>query len=208
MSGSRKTATFVLCIVGAVFLLGVAVAPAWAGQRVALVIGNAAYTHAPTLATPVNDASDVGAALERLGFAVTHVENADQAALLSSLRGFATLAGTADVAVAFYAGHGVAVAERNFLVPTDARLSSEQDIEFETVPLALVERALERARAVRVIILDASRENPFVSSMREAGAIRSIGQGLARVEPSAGTLVALAAQAGMVAAESQGRNSL
>ena len=107
------------------------------GQRVALVIGNAAYAHAPVLATPLNDASDLGATLEHLGFTVTRVENADQAALLRNLRAFATASEAAEAAVVFYAGHGVTVDGRNFLLPVDARLSSERDIEFEAVPLAL-----------------------------------------------------------------------
>ena len=208
MFESRKTGTFTAWIAGAVLLLTGVAAPAWAGQRVALVVGNAAYAHAPVLATPLNDASDVGEALERLGFAVTRVENADQAALLRSLRAFATAATAAEAAVVFYAGHGVAVDEHNFLLPVDARLSSEQDIEFEAVPLALAERAVARAGRVRVIVLDASRENPFVSSMREAEPMRTIGRGLAPIEPSADTLVAFAAKEGTVAEEGQGRNSL
>ena len=208
MFESRKIRTFTFWIAGAVLLLTAVAAPAWAGQRVALVVGNAAYANAPALATPLNDASDVGSALERLGFAVTRVENADQAALLRSLRAFATAAEAAEAAVVFYAGHGVAVDEHNFLLPVDARLSSEQDIEFEAVPLALAERAVARAGRVRVIVLDASRENPFVSSMREAEPMRTIGQGLAPIEPSAGTLVASAAKEGTVAVEGQGRNSL
>ena len=206
----RKAATLAGWLAGAALLVAAAAAPAWAGQRVALVIGNADYVRvrAPALSTPLNDASDLGAALERLGFAVTHVENADQVTLLRSIRAFATVAEAAQDALVFYAGHAVAVDERNFLLPTDVRLASERDLEFEAVPLALVERAAQRARDVRMIILDASRENPFVSSMREAGATRSIGRGLARVEPSTGTLVAYAAREGAVAVEGQGRNSL
>ena len=204
----RKTGTFTAWIVGAVLLLTGVAAPAWAGQRVALVVGNAAYAHAPALATPLNDASDVRMALERLEFAVTRVENADHAVLLRSLREFAAAAAAAEAAVLFYTGHGVAVDGRNFLLPVDARLSSEQDIEFEAVPLALAERAVTRAGRVRVIVLDASRENPFVSSMREAEARRPIGRGLARLEPSAGTLVAFAAKEGTVAVDGRGRNSL
>ena len=207
MFESRKT-TFTVWIAGAVLLLTVVAAPAWAGQRVALVVGNAAYAHAPALATPLNDASDVGEALERLEFAVTRVENADQAALLRRLRAFATAAEAAETAVVFYAGHGVAVDGRNFLLPVDARLASERDIEFEAVPLALAERAVARAAKVRVIVLDASRENPFVSSMGEAEAMRSIGRGLARLKPSTGTLVASAATEGTLALDGQGPNSL
>ena len=208
MLEGRKTGMFTVWIAGAVLLLTAFAAPGWAGQRVALVIGNAAYAHAPALATPLNDAFDVGEALERLEFAVTRVENADQAAFLRSLSAFATAAESAESAVVFYAGHAVAVDGRNFLLPTDARLSSERDIEFEAVPLALAERAVTRAGRVRVIILDASRENPLLSSMREVEAIRVIGRGLARLEPSAGTLVASAAKEGTVAVDGQGRNSL
>ena len=208
MFENRNIETFTVWIAGVAFLLAAVAAPARAGQRVALVIGNAAYAHAPALATPLNDALEVDAALQRLGFAVTRVENADQAALLGSLRAFATVAETAKAAVVFYAGHGVAVDGRNFLLPVDARLSSERDMEFETVPLALVERAVERASGIRVIILDASRESPFVSSMRKAGAMRSIDLGLAPVEPSEGTLLASAAKAGKVVVQGQGRNSL
>ena len=186
-----------LCFVWVVPIL-LAVAPAWAGERVALVIGNAAYAHAPALATPVNDAADIGTALERLGFAVTRVENADQATLLGSLRSFASAAVGSKMAVVFYAGHGVAVNERNFLVPVDARLASQEDVDFEAVPLGLVERAVARASDVRLVILDACRENPFAASL---------GQGLAPAGPAAGMLVAYAAKEGTVAPEAQGRNS-
>ena len=97
--------------------------------------------------------------------------------------------------------------KRNFLVPVDARLLSDVDVEFEAVPLDLVSRAVESAKGLRLIILDACRENPFAASMQRAGATRSIGRGLARVEPSGETLVAYAAKEGTVAADGAGRNS-
>ena len=208
MCERRRTGTLAGRISCAALLIAAVASPAWAAQRVALVIGNADYLHAPALATPLNDAADVGAALERLGFAVTRIDDADQVTLLRSIRALATAAESAEQALVFYAGLAVAVDGRNFLLPTDARLASAQDLEFEAVPLALAERAAQRARDVRLVILDASRENPFVSSMREAGTTRSIGTGLAGVEPSAGTLVAYAAKAGTVAVASQGRHSL
>ena len=208
MPEGRKISTFAVWTAALALSLAAIAGPARADQRAALVIGNAEYAHAPALTTTVNDASDLGAALERLGFAVTRVENADQAALLRSLRALAAAAEGAEAVVVFYAGHGLSVEERNFLLPTDARLSSERDLELEAIPLELILRAVERARGVRVIILDASRENPFVSSMRKAGAKRSIGRGLARLEPSRGTLVAFASKAGTVALEGRGRNSL
>ena len=181
--------------------------PAAAESRVALVIGNGAYQHAPALANPLHDAADVGAALARLGFAVTRLEDADYAALRRGLLEFTRAAAAADIAVVFYAGHGIEVDQRNFLVPVDARLLSDRDVEFETVPLELVSRAVDGASGLRVVILDACRENPFAVSMQRAGATRAIGRGLARVEPSGATLVAYAAKEGTVAADGEGRNS-
>ena len=173
----------------------------------ALVVGNATYEHASALATPLNDAADIGAALERLGFTVTRIDDAGQGELRRSLHEFAMAAGAAETAVLYYAGHGIAVEGRNFLVPVDARLSSAQDIEFETVPLELVERAAGRASGVRLIILDACRESPFEASMQRHEAYGPIRPGLAAIEPSAGTLVVYAAKEGTVALHGPGRNS-
>ena len=181
--------------------------PGLAQQRVALVIGNASYAHAPRLANPLNDAADVGAALARLGFAVTKLENTDHAALRQGLLAFTRAASAAEVAVVFYAGHGIEVDQRNFLVPVDAKLSSDQDVEFETVPLALVMRSVGRASGLRLVILDACRDNPFAASMQRSGATRAIGRGLARVEPTGETLVAYAAKEGTVASDGDDRNS-
>ena len=188
-------------------LLAILTIPALAQQRVALVIGNAQYTHAPVLANPLNDASDIGASLARLGFAVTKLENADQASLRRGLQAFSLAAAAAEIAVVFYAGHGIEVDQRNFLVPVDAKLASDQDVEFDTVPLALVMRSVGRASGLRLVILDACRANPFAVAMQRAGATRSIGRGLARVEPAGETLVAYAAKGGTVAADGEGRNS-
>ena len=191
----------------ALALLLLFAAPASAGQRVALVIGNGTYAHAPSLANPLNDARDIGAALQRLGFAVTRIENADRAELWDGLQKFSLAASASEMAAVFYAGHGIEVDRRNFLVPVDARLLSDADVEFETVPLDLLMRAVERTRGLRLIILDACRDNPFAAAMQRSGATRSIGRGLARVEPSGETLVAYAAKEGTVAADGAGRNS-
>ena len=181
--------------------------PVSAAQRAALVIGNAAYAHAPRLANPLNDAHDIADALERLGFAVTRIDNADQTRMRRALQDFSRAASASEAALVFYAGHGIEVDSRNFLVPVDARLLSDADVEFEAVPLELVSRAVERARGLALVILDACRENPFAASMQRAGATRSIGRGLARIEPTGETLVAYAAKEGTVAADGRGRNS-
>ncbi len=193
----------------AVVILGLQLlaAPALAGQRVALVIGNASYAHAPSLPNPLNDTTDMGAALERLGFAVTRIENANQVELRRGLQQFSLAASASEIAVVFYAGHGIEVDKRNFLIPVDARLLSDADVEFEAVPLDLLSLSVERAKGLRLIILDACRDNPFAVAMQRSGATRSIGRGLGRVEPSGETLVAYAAKEGTVAADGEGRNS-
>ena len=208
MRGGSRTGTLATWMIGAVLSVAAVAAPAWADDRVALVIGNATYEHAPALVTPLNDAAGVGAALERLSFAVLRIDDADQGELRRGLHEFATAASAAQTAVVFYAGHGIAQGGRNFLVPVDARLSSDQDIEFETVPLALVERAVGRTSGVRLIILDASWENAFPVSLQRGEATGPVGPGLAAIEPSAGTLVAFAAKEGTVALVGDGPNSL
>ena len=204
MTGVRRFKATPAALAGLLLIL---VAPSLAAQRVALVIGNANYAHAPRLANPLNDAADIGAALARLGFAVTRIENANQAALHQGLKAFMRAASVSEVAVVFYAGHGIEVDRRNFLVPVDARLENDQDVEFETVPLELVVRSVARASGLRLVILDACRENPFAVSMQRAGATRTIGRGLARVEPAGETLVAYASKEGTVALDGEGRNS-
>ena len=195
----------IVMVVG--FSLPVLTAQIWASQRIALVIGNAAYEHAPGLANPLNDANDIGAALGRLGFKVTKLENADYDGMRRGLRAFTRASSTSEIALVFYAGHGIEVDKRNFLIPVDARLLSDREVEFETVSMDLVSRAVEGASGLGLVILDACRDNPFAAAMKRSGAKRSIGRGLARVEPSGETLVAYAAKGGSVAADGEGRNS-
>ena len=183
-AGAWKTVATAALAAAAALLSPVFAVPTQATERVALMVGNATYAHAPALANPLHDAVDVGAALARLGFTVTRLENADYAALRRGLRDFAQAASSSEVALVFYAGHGIEVDQHNFLVPVDARLASDQDVEFEAVPLELVLRAVARASGLRLVILDACRENPFAASMRHAGATRSVGRGLAGVEPA------------------------
>ena len=157
---ARRHRALVLLALVALLMTSVLATPASAGQRVALVIGNASYAHAPSLANPLNDANDMGAALERLGFAVTRLPNASRAELWDGLQKFRLAASASEIAVVFYAGHGIEVDKRNFLIPVDARLVSDGDVEFEAVSLDLVLRAVEGASNFRLIILDACRDNP------------------------------------------------
>ena len=135
----------IVMVVG--FSLQVLTTQVWASQRIALVIGNAAYEHAPGLANPLNDVNDIGAAFGRLGFKVTKLENADYDGMRRGLRAFTRATAGAEIALVFYAGHGIEVDKRNFLIPVDARLLSDREVEFETVSLDLVSRAVEGLRA-------------------------------------------------------------
>ena len=181
--------------------------PTRASDRVALVIGNADYAHVPRLANPLNDAGDMGAALARLGFAVTILENTGYQDMRRGLQEFMRAASGAAMAVVFYAGHGIEVDKRNFLVPVDARFRTDGDIKYEAVPLDLVVDTLEGVTGLRMVILDACRDNPFLADML-VRSTRTIGRGLARVEPSGEMLVvAYAAMGGTVALDGKGRNS-
>ena len=182
--------------------------PTRASDRVALVIGNADYAHVPRLANPLNDAGDMGAALARLGFAVTILENTGYQDMRRGLQEFMRAASGAAMAVVFYAGHGIEVDKRNFLVPVDARFRTDGDIKYEAVPLDLVVDTLEGVTGLRMVILDACRDNPFLADMERVGSTRTIGRGLARVETSGEMLVvAYAASDGTVALDGKGRNS-
>ena len=204
MAGMQACKT-VVALAG--FLLMLAM-PVSAAQRVALVIGNGAYVNEAPLRNPPNDAADISAALGRLGFEVMQIKDVGKSDLEKGLQKLTRAAATSDIAIVFYAGHGIEVDKRNFLVPVDARLESDQDVEFEAVPLDLALRAVGRASGLGLVILDACRNNPFVASMQRSGATRAVGRGLVRVEPKAKqTLVAYAAREGATADDGEGRNS-
>ena len=193
-------------------LLWAVVAPwaaALAAERVALVIGNGAYEHAPRLGNASNDAKDIRDALVKLGFKVEQtLLDKPKEELIRGLKEFRTAAEAAQIAVVFYAGHGIEVAGVNYLVPVDAELRSDGHVEYEAVSLELVTNAAAAARSFGLVVLDACRDNPFARKMRRAGATRSIGRGLGRVEPAGGgMMVAYAAKAGTTADDGEGRNS-
>ena len=179
-----------------------------AERRAALVIGNGNYAHVPRLANPANDAADMAAALGRLGFRVSTLPEAGREQMLDGLKQFSRTAQVADIAVIFFAGHGIEVDRANYLVPVDAELAADTDVAFEAVPLGLVTEAVSGAKSFGLVILDACRDNPFRRRMERAGATRSIGRGLGRVEPTGGSVaVAYAARDGTTAADGDGRNS-
>jgi uncharacterized caspase-like protein/TPR repeat protein len=181
-----------------------------AETRVALVIGNAAYDHAPALANPVHDARGIAAALRRLGFQVEQGIDLDTTNMHLMLRRFAEQLQEADVGLFFYAGHALQVRGKNYLAPIDANLRKESDLLFEGIDLELILRLLEEQPRTSIVFLDACRDNPLARNLaRTVGRTRSqmIGQGLAGVESGIGTLIAYATQPDSVALDGAGRNS-
>ena len=195
----------------AILCLWVSATAALAERRVALVIGNSAYASAPQLKNPVSDALAVEAALGRMGFEVLLGTDLDIDAMRDLLREFGLAADGADLALFFYAGHGLQVAGRNYLIPIDAELERESDLDFAAIDLQLVLKQLELASGNSVILLDACRDNPFETRLSRAmGAARStavLARGLAPVETLGGALIGFATDPGEVAYDGDGANS-
>ncbi|CAN7706580.1 caspase domain-containing protein [Ensifer adhaerens] len=182
---------------------------AWAEKRVALVIGNSAYQHAPQLINPQNDASDMASKLTGLGFVVVTGRDLDLTGLRQSIREFVSKVEGADVALFFYAGHGLQVNGGNYLIPVDAQLRSNNDLDFEALPIELVLSAMERNAKVNLVFLDACRDNPLAATLARSKGTRSsvVGRGLAKLDTGVGSLIAFATQPGNVALDGAGRNS-
>lgn len=191
------------------FLLFCSADPARAEKRVALVIGVSAYQAVPQLPNPGRDAEAMVALFKKAGFdVVISKRDLGVAELRRSIREFSESSRDADISVVYYAGHGIEVDGINYLVPADAKLASDFDIEDETISLDRVLKALDPAKRLKLVILDACRDNPFTRTMKRTVASRAIGRGLAKIEPSmSDTLVAYAAKAGAVAADGDGQNS-
>jgi hypothetical protein len=191
-------------------LLALAPAGAQAERRVALVIGNSAYRNTPPLPNPRNDAAAIADALQQLGFSVQSGFDLDRAATEQALRAFGDRLGDADVALFYYAGHGLQVDTKNYIVPVDARLASENDLPFEAVDLTLVLSLMERRPRINLVFLDACRDNPLAQNLaRSMGASRStaVSRGLAVAESGIGTLLVYATQPGNVARDGSGAHS-
>jgi uncharacterized caspase-like protein len=180
-----------------------------AERRVALVIGNSAYQNVPKLPNPVNDARGVAVLLKNAGFDV--VESRSDLGIASirrAMRDFTDIARDADIGVVYYAGHGIEVDGTNYLIPVDAVLQRDVDVDDETLSVDRVMKALEAVKRLRLVILDACRDNPFTRLMKRTIASRSVGRGLAKVEPiTSDTLIAFAAKAGSTAMDGNGKNS-
>jgi uncharacterized caspase-like protein len=182
---------------------------AFADKRVALVFGISNYKNVPRLANPDNDAAAMSDVFKKAGFGVVELRrNLGVSDMRRAVREFATVASDADMAVVYYAGHGIEVDGTNYLIPADATLLSDFDVEDEAVSLDRVLQAISPAKRLRLVILDACRDNPFSKTMKRSVGTRSVGRGLAKIEPAtADTLIAFAAKAGAVASDGDGAHS-
>ncbi|MGR9052380.1 MAG: caspase family protein [Gammaproteobacteria bacterium] len=187
-----------------IFLLLSATAPqqALAEKRIALVIGNSAYRDSP-LTNPVNDAKDMSEALKEDGFEVSTFTDIDRKQMRDAIRDFGEGLRKADTGLFYFAGHGIQVQGRNYLVPLGADVHSADEVQDESIEAGSVLRKMESAgNRVNIVILDACRNNPFARSFR------SLETGLARMDGPVGSFIAYATAPGSVAADGDGRNGL
>jgi uncharacterized caspase-like protein len=182
---------------------------ALAGKRVALVIGNSAYQNVMVLANPANDAAAMAEMFRKASFDVVDSRHDLKAQeLRRALREFTDKARGADIAVIYFAGHGLEVDGTNYVVPVDAVLERDADVDDEAVSLNRILTAAEPASRLRLVILDACRDNPFMKKMKRTLASRAVGRGLVGVEASRpNTFIAFAAKEGSTAADGTGANS-
>jgi len=187
------------------------VSPGFADKRVALVIGNGAYKHTPALINPPNDAADIAEALKAIGFDVTLKVDVDKRQMDQVVAQFAREGKAADALLFYYAGHGMQFEGKNFLMPVDAELQDEVSLRYEMVGLDDVKSAMQLSPGVKIMVLDACRDNPLAEKF-----VRSISlstrdvpkvQGYARPEKAQGMIVVYATQADDVAQDGTGRNS-
>jgi uncharacterized caspase-like protein len=187
--------------------LVIGITPAFAGGRVALVMGNNVYQNVPLLPNPVNDATDLSASLVRLGFTVRTLTNTKYDDMRRALVEFGEQARGADVALIFFAGHGIQMGGENWLIPVDARLATDLNVANEAIGLQSLTRAVSNTTKLGLVILDACRNNPFLPKKQTTNVSRAVERGFSRVEPSDNVLIAYAARDGTTASDGSGRNS-
>src|SRR6202790_4746900 len=200
-------------VVGAVVLAVCAVwffsQPAFAEKRVALVMGNSAYQSVSRLTNPVNDSEAMSATFKGAGFDVLDLKR-DLTAneMRRALRDFSDTVRDADVVIVYFAGHGIEIDGVNYVIPVNAVLERDIHAYDEAIPLDRLLTVIEPAKQLRLVILDACRDNPFNKTMKRTIGSRAVGRGLAKVEPtSPNTLIAYAAKAGSTASDGDSRNS-
>lgn len=182
---------------------------AFAEKRVALVIGNSAYQFAPELRNPKNDANALAASLEALSFEVIRGIDLDNAGMQLAVAGFSERLQTADVALLFYAGHGLQVEGVNYLLPVNGQMRNKIDLQFQGIRLDFLLSIMESPGRTSIVLLDACRDNPLAESLARSLGTRSgsVGRGLARVETGVGTYIGYSTQPGNIALDGDGDNS-
>lgn len=201
-----KRLASIIVAVGAALLLAFAPDVALADKRVALVVGNSKYQTVNPLPNPARDATSIAKMFRDAGFqsvdTLIDVGNLD---FKRGIRKFEDTASDADIAVIYYAGHGIEYDGNNFLVPVDVKYIEDADIPKESIALDAVLNAVGPASKLRLVMLDACRENPFASELHGSAENSSVGKGLARIEPESGTLVAFATKHGHIATDGNGQ---
>lgn len=183
-------------------------------KRVALVIGNSAYTNVEALINPKNDAVEMSRQLKELGFLTVEGVDLDQRSFQEKIREFAQLAVDADLTLFFYAGHGMAVNGTNYLIPVDARMEDATALDWEAISVDFIAKQMQRSDGVSLIFLDACRNNPLARtlsrSMGKLSRSAEVSTGLARMDisnPGRGMAVAFATAPGEVALDGEGKHS-
>jgi hypothetical protein len=218
MPALSRNARFVMGLLASLFLLFSAII-ADAAPRIALVIGMSKYKSIPSLTNTVNDAQEVSKTLKKLGFEVETSIDQPLADLVKTVNGFSFRAETADIAMVYYAGHGVELNGENFLIPVDVRISKPEQIASQAITLKSLLKSVENARKLRVVILDSCRNNPFAdwplqevakatSADYQTGEVTKLrAGGLATPSVDKGMLVVYAAKDGQVALDGEGGHS-
>ncbi|MFC2125548.1 FISUMP domain-containing protein [Bacteroidota bacterium] len=198
------TGTWMKLFLSFVVLLSILTLSQAQDSRLALVIGNAAYQYGGKLKNPVNDANLMARTLRELGFVVITKTNADLDDMQEGFKQFVSQLDRYDVALFFYAGHGLQVDGENYLIPVDAKLEDKLSVEFEAFKVASVNKYFSyRGDKMNIIILDACRNNPYRAWMRGGG------QGFRAIEEQgAGTIIAFATREGETASDGTGGNGL
>jgi tetratricopeptide (TPR) repeat protein len=180
------------------------------GPRVALVIGNGAYANVSPLSNPSNDAREMAGALRELGFKVIEGYNLDSTSMRGRIAEFGAALPGAGVSLFYYAGHGMQVAGKNYLIPVDAKLERPSSLGVEAIEVGTVLSDMEAEKRINLVFLDACRDNPLSRSLAKSfGTSRSstVGQGLAQLNAGIGTLITFATSPDTVALDGLGKNS-
>lgn len=214
-----KRIQLLLCLVIMPWIFVASPTIAQAEKRVALILGNSAYGHSTPLRNPVNDANALSKAFTRLGFKAIRGVDQTKSGMDNQIQLFSEHLKGAELAVFFYAGHGIQLNFKNYLVPVDFNPQVDTNLISQLISLDNILHELEKKKCISIIFLDACRDNPLANKLAanlssgrsllidKKRGVKVVGQGLAEVEGKAGTLIAYATQPGNVASDGDGKNS-